>query len=68
MNTEQNIPEETRTALLQTQRKLWGEICFFPIHGRCYSCDYDLVLNLPVETLTTELVRGCPRCHRSFSG
>lgn len=39
---------------------------FAPIDGRCFACHRQIYDDISVETAESELITGCPICHRSY--
>lgn len=55
----------TREELIKAQieyAKKTNAPMFAPKNGRCFSCGQDIVN----DRWATELITGCPKCHRSY--
>jgi len=54
-----------RNKLIEAQKEYAKKIdapMFAPTDGRCWGCGKDIVN----EKWATELITGCPHCHRSY--
>jgi hypothetical protein len=58
----------TREEFMQNQRKVWETAPdFMPESGICYRCKRDIIPTLIAKGEDgTQLVTGCPLCHRSY--